>query len=639
MIYMNAELFQKQNQKISYNNLMKTWSELFEELPWYKEDKNDDYNMEVILKANCHLTSQMGGYNIQKWNKTVQNIKTNLNYVDDISQQILEVGCGAGALLKYFENDKNILHGIDPSHRYHEIIKKTIPNGEFLIGDALDISTYPNDSFDIILCYSTCQYFTNIAYMNKFVNLCYQKLKIGGKLLLGDLLKKELEDEYIQYRINCIGIDEYTEKYKNLSHLYISNSDLDNMLNEFIVTNKNDSTKRGNETQSYRIDVYCEKVNTRSKSILTNEHTLEELYTISKFPVSLSCVSHSPSNDKYMDMIFQICQYTGIIQIKHAPSLDDIYISPHNTSYGSIWNNLFDTFKSIINTYIQKNANIIEIGGGSLLLASKLLENQLIQRYIVYEKNISKNHLCNNDPRVNVINDYFTDTSVFESNIHFCIHSHVLEHVWNPVEFIRLIGKELAEDSYHCFIVPNLKETFSKKYTNALDFEHNFFIREEYIDVILNNNQFDILEKQYYLDHSIIYITKKSNANYRIQKYPNLYTVNKFLALEFKQYHLDLITQLNHTIQSFQGKLYLFGGTGFSIYLIKFGLVTDKIIYILDNDPTKKNKRVYGTNLIVKQPNIIQNDNNVGVIVKAASYQNEIENQLYEINPQVHIFK
>ena len=42
-----------------------------------------------------------------------------------------------------------------------------------------------------------------------------------------------------------------------------------------------------------------------------------------------------------------------------------------------------------------------------------------------------------------------------------------------------------------------------------LDFEHNFFIIEDYIDVILYNNNFEILEKIFFLDHSIIYITQK----------------------------------------------------------------------------------------------------------------------------------
>lgn len=79
------------------------------------------------------------------------------------------------------------------------------------------------------------------------------------------------------------------------------------------------------------------------------------------------------------------------------------------------------------------------------------------------------------------------------------IHSHLLEHIWDPVEFIMTIKENLSNNSYHFFIVPNIMQLFSKKFTNSLNFEHNFFIIEDYVDIILNNNGFTILNKEYYV--------------------------------------------------------------------------------------------------------------------------------------------
>ena len=53
----------------------------------------------------------------------------------------------------------------------------------------------------------------------------------------------------------------------------------------------------------------------------------------------------------------------------------------------------------------------------------------------------------------------------------------------------------------------------------------------------------------------------------------------------------------------------------------------------------KENKKVYGTNFVVKNPKIIKDKPNVAVIVKAASYQQEIEKQLYQLNNKVLILK
>tara|TARA_B110000008_G_C16977334_1_gene566433 strand:+ start:2145 stop:4103 length:1959 start_codon:yes stop_codon:yes gene_type:complete len=391
----------------------------------------------------------------------------------------------------------------------------------------------------------------------------------------------------------------------------------------------------GKESKSIKTN----DITIRENNLLTNEDTMEYLYKLKDFPVSLSCVDPDLKHNKKLDMIFEICKKTGIIQIKNAPSLQDIYISPHNSSYGNVWHNLFDKFAIILKKYIKNDTNLLEIGGGALLLASKLLMNDdKIKKYTVYEKNIMLNH--SQDKRINIIDEYFLKNTIVNEKYDFYIHSHVLEHVWNPREFIESIGNNMSTNSYHCFIVPHLKETFSKKYTNALDFEHNFFIIEDYINVILHNNNFEIIEKEFYLDHSIIYITKKiENNNLILKTFPNLYEENKKIALDFYNYHIDLIEKLNKQIDNFDGELYLFGGTGFSIFLIMFGLKIDKIINILDNDTEKENKKVYGTNFIVKNPEIIKDKHNVAVIVKAASYQEEIETQLYQLNNKIIILK
>ena len=117
--------------------------------------------------------------------------------------------------------------------------------------------------------------------------------------------------------------------------------------------------------------------NLRKNSILTGENNLETIFMIKKFPVSMSCVKqeYKHSNDKYLDMEFQICKDTGIIQLKKYPLFSDMYITSHNSSFGNVWNVLFDTMTKIFEiTSKINNPKIVEIGGGALLLASKILE-------------------------------------------------------------------------------------------------------------------------------------------------------------------------------------------------------------------------------------------------------------------------
>ena len=172
-----------------------------------------------------------------------------------------------------------------------------------------------------------------------------------------------------------------------------------------------------------------------------------------------------------------------------------------------------------------------------------------------------------------------------------------------------------------------------------MSFEHNIFIAEPYIDIILHNNNFEIIDKEYYLDHSIIYITKYIEKNIIPKPFPNLYNEYKQMATNFRDYHVKIVEDFNKKISDFDGTVFLFGGHIFSQSLIKFGLNVDKIKCILDNDKQKINQRLYGTKLVVKNPSIIKNKKNVAVVLKAASYQNEIKQQLYELNKDIIIFE
>ena len=207
----NKQMYECGNQNKKIN---KTWNDIFEDLPWYDKKFIGDYSIESLLAANGHSVSKTAAYTLKKWENTIKFIKTGLNINNEQKYNIMEVGCGAGAILKYFENDKNNIYGLEPSSSYYNIVKKAIPNGIFLCGDALKLEEYDDNIFDIILCYSTCQFFPDIEYFKNFMNLCYQKLKIEGKLFIGDILDNDLKKEYMEFRIKQIGEEEYKKKYK-----------------------------------------------------------------------------------------------------------------------------------------------------------------------------------------------------------------------------------------------------------------------------------------------------------------------------------------------------------------------------------------------------------------------------------------
>ena len=237
----------------------RTWSQIFNELPWYDKKYKGDYSIDSLLAANGHSVSKAGAYTLDKWENTINDIKKNINYNEEKKYKVIEVGCGAGALLKYFEN--NEVYGIEPSNIYFEIIQNAIPKGKFLLGDALDLQKYADNTFDIILCYSVSQYFPSIDYFKTFIQLCYQKLNIGGKLFVGDIQDKDLKEKYEELRIKQIGEEEYKKKYidTDLKHFNISKKEVKEIMNNFHLIKITNSEKRGEENDFYRFNIYYSK--------------------------------------------------------------------------------------------------------------------------------------------------------------------------------------------------------------------------------------------------------------------------------------------------------------------------------------------------------------------------------------------
>ena len=369
----------------------------------------------------------------------------------------------------------------------------------------------------------------------------------------------------------------------------------------------------------------------RENNVLTDIPSLETLFSLKKFPTYVGCVNSEQSNDISLDLTIDICKETGILQLKHLAPLDQVYLFPHNDAIGLTWEKHNKVFLSLIEEYSPKK--IFEIGGGSGKLANQYINKNSDTEWTI----LDPNPLFEKNKKINSIKKYFSSELSLKHNFDAIIHSHVLEHQSSPEQFFVNISKFLELGGLHIFSFPNLKEWLTKKYLNCLNFEHTILITDEYIDIILKKTGFRILRKVKFLDHSIFYVTKYTGKK-EFMKFPNLYSKNKQLFLEYIKYYENFTKELNLKLERFPYKVFLYGAHIFSQYLLAFGLNQNKIEGILDNSQLKIGKRLYGTNLKVFDPKIIENQK-VGVVMKVSSYRNEIINQLTKINSDVVIFE
>ena len=142
-----------------------------------------------------------------------------------------------------------------------------------------------------------------------------------------------------------------------------------------------------------------------------------------------------------------------------------------------------------------------------------------------------------------------------------------------------LISKKINKNRL-IFSVPNIKEMVLRKYTNAINFEHTYFLTEEFTKYFLDLFNFEIESKKYFLnDHSIFYsVKKKSKKNKRKIKIKNYYKENKKIFNNFIKYNEKIVDDLNTKIKKCKGNVFLFGA---HIFL--------NIYYVLDCQKRKLN--------------------------------------------------
>lgn len=147
------------------------------------------------------------------------------------------------------------------------------------------------------------------------------------------------------------------------------------------------------------------------------------------------------------------------------------------------------------------------------------------------------------------------------------------------------------------------------------------------------------LERKEHFDngHSIFYAARKMGRDAaETPAPPQLHAAYKALFLDYITFHEELVAQLNSAMRQADAPVFLFGAHIFSLYLINFGLETEKIQSILDNDPHKQGKRLYGTDLRVSSPRILKDVPQANVILRAGVFNEEIKKDILEnINPAV----
>lgn len=371
----------------------------------------------------------------------------------------------------------------------------------------------------------------------------------------------------------------------------------------------------------------------RRKGVITGEDNLEPLFTFKNFPIFAGCADHGETEDIKADMNWAICPKTGMIQLDKLIPLEILYKGRHFDGTGPTWQQYYQDFAEYI--WKQNPGNILEIGGGLGQLAETFMKTTGRNNPWTI---IEPNPLHAGDKNIQIIQGFFGEDFRCDGKADSIVLSHVLEHIYDPQVFLQSLEDYLKPGGKVILAYPNLELWLSRKYTNAIGFEHSIFLTDYFLDYLFLKHGFSIIDKYYYKDHSIFYTVQKEKRPVQTPRFENKYHEYKKIFSDFISYHEVLINDLNSKIERFNGPVYLFGAHVFSQHLLHFGLNQKRVMGLLDNSKLKQGRRLYGYQFYVEAPESLRNKNKVAVVLKAGIYQDEILNQLRSINNQIIIF-
>ena len=198
--------------------------------------------------------------------------------------------------------------------------------------------------------------------------------------------------------------------------------------------------------------------------IISGADDLEPLFSIKQFPVFQGSVTTPPGQDLKADLNFYISRGSGMVQLTPLLPLDVIYQSEHNPgTNGQIW---LDHHKAFAEFVLQHNpTSVYEIGGSHGILSENCYaQDPGIKWTIIEPVPVPVEGL-----HATVVNGFFDLDTVIPQDVDMIVHSHVLEHMYNPGEFFERLS-QLPIGTQMCFSVPSLYNHIEQKFTNALSF-------------------------------------------------------------------------------------------------------------------------------------------------------------------------
>jgi hypothetical protein len=345
----------------------------------------------------------------------------------------------------------------------------------------------------------------------------------------------------------------------------------------------------------------------------------------------MGCTDEPITGDAFADQRWATCERCGSVQLTGLAPLSLVYQAQHNAALGGVWARHHAEFGAFVAGFAPRR--VVEVGGSTGALARAYVAEHEVDAWTIVEPNPT----FSPSPPVELVEAFVEQAGDTVAAADAVVHSHLLEHLYRPRDFLRTVRSQLGEGKMMMLSVPDIESLLARHAgSNALNFEHTYSFGVPSLLWMLADAGFELEALRRFGRHSIFVAAVAKGEPGHAGRPPEVGGGAAFPGVVASA-RADAAT-LTARAAAFDGPVYLFGGHVFSQFLISSGFPESLAAGVLDNDPRKQGRRLYGTDLEVQGPAAIAGAGHVAVIVRAAHYTAEISEQLRGITPTAEIW-